>query len=59
MEKNSEKLSKCPVTGAVSNHSAGSGGTKNLNWWPNQLKLNTLRQHSAKSNPMGAFCPTK
>lgn len=53
MEKNHEKVSKCPVTGAVSKHSAGVGGTKNRDWWPNQLKLNILRQHSCKSNPMG------
>lgn len=33
-------------------HTAG-GGTSNLDWWPNQLKLDLLRQHSAKSNPMG------
>lgn len=53
MEDNSEKISKCPVTGATSKHSAGAGGTKNRDWWPNQLKLNILRQHSCKSNPMG------
>ena len=53
MENNSENISKCPVTGAVSKHSAGTGGTKNINWWPNQLKLNILRQHSSLSNPMG------
>ncbi len=53
MENQSEKISKCPVTGAVGKHSVGSGGTKNVNWWPNQLRLNILRQHSSKSNPMG------
>jgi catalase-peroxidase len=53
MENKSENASKCPVTGAVSKHSAGTGGTKNRDWWPNQLKLNILRQHSSKSNPMG------
>ena len=52
MEKKSEKISKCPVTGAIGKHSMGSSGTKNVNWWPNQLKLNILRQHSSKSNPM-------
>ena len=54
MENNSEKVSKCPVTGATSKHNVGASGTKNRDWWPNQLKLNTLRQHSALSNPMGA-----
>ena len=44
--------SKCPVTGGANNH-ATSRGTSNLDWWPNQLKLNILHQHSSKSNPMG------
>ena len=30
-----------------------SGGTTNQDWWPNQLKLDILHQHSSKSNPMG------
>lgn len=54
-KKSSEKSnneSKCPVTGASSKDSAG-GGTKNQEWWPNQLNLNILRQHSSKSDPMG------
>src|SRR5512145_1645624 len=53
MENNSDKVSKCPVTGATQKHSAGASGTKNRDWWPNQLKLNILRQHSTLSNPMG------
>ena len=53
MENNSEKISKCPVIGASGKHNIGSVGTKNINWWPNQLKLSILRQHSSKSNPMG------
>jgi catalase-peroxidase len=40
--------SKCPVTG-----STARGGTSNRDWWPNQLTLNILHQHSSKSNPMG------
>ncbi len=45
--------SKCPFSGATtSKHSAGNG-TKNIDWWPNQLKLNILRQNSSLSNPMG------
>jgi catalase-peroxidase len=39
--------SKCPF-----HHSAG-GGMSNRDWWPNQLNLDILRQHSSKSNPMG------
>lgn len=53
MENDSNKVSKCPVTGATSKQHVGTGGTKNRDWWPNQLKLNILRQHSDKSNPMG------
>jgi len=44
--------SKCPVTGHVRAHTAG-GGRTNLDWWPNQLRLDILHQHSSKSNPMG------
>ena len=44
--------SKCPVTGTAHRHTAG-GGTTNRDWWPNQLKLDILHQHSSKSNPMG------
>ncbi|MEO9802549.1 MAG: catalase/peroxidase HPI [Reichenbachiella sp.] len=42
---------KCPFHGGELNHGAGSG-TSNLDWWPNQLKLNILRQHSSAINPM-------
>ncbi|MBU1404104.1 MAG: catalase/peroxidase HPI [Proteobacteria bacterium] len=44
--------SKCPVTGRTSKQVAG-GGTSNRDWWPNQLNLHILHQHSAKSNPLG------
>ncbi|WP_338892108.1 catalase/peroxidase HPI [Aeromonas rivipollensis] len=40
--------SKCPF-----NHAAG-GGTTNRDWWPNQLNLKILSQHSPKSDPLGA-----
>ena len=43
---------KHPVTGRAHEHTAG-GGTTNRDWWPNQLKLDILHQHSSKSNPMG------
>ncbi len=44
--------SKCPVTGK--NHQQATGkGTSNQDWWPNQLNLRILRQHSSLSNPMG------
>jgi catalase-peroxidase len=45
--------SKCPVTGHAGMTSA-SRGTSNRDWWPNQLNLNILHQHSPASNPMGA-----
>jgi catalase-peroxidase len=54
MENNQNSESKCPVTGATHKHGVGTSGTKNLDWWPNQLNLNVLRQHSSLSNPMGA-----
>jgi len=44
--------SKCPVTGATSKPIAG-GGTSNQDWWPNQLNLKILHQHSNLSDPMG------
>ena len=43
---------KCPVTGAVSKSSI-SRGRSNRDWWPEQLKLDMLRQHCSKSDPMG------
>ncbi|MBU3157356.1 catalase/peroxidase HPI [Clostridium estertheticum] len=42
---------KCPMTGRTSKAVAGEG-TTNEYWWPNQLKLNILRQNSELSNPM-------
>ena len=44
--------SKCPVTGRVGKPTA-SRGTSNRDWWPNQLNLKILHQHSAAGNPMG------
>ena len=43
---------RCPVTGATSRSVAG-GGTMNKDWWPNQLNLKILHQHSGQENPMG------
>lgn len=43
---------KCPFMNGAVKQSAG-GGTRNHDWWPNQLRLNILRQNSALSNPMG------
>ncbi|MCB6088641.1 catalase/peroxidase HPI [Flavobacterium psychrophilum] len=55
MENNTNPISgqgKCPFSGGAAKQSAGAG-TRNSNWWPNQLKLNILRQYSSLSNPMG------
>ena len=53
MTTNTTTAGKCPVM-----HGAGSQTTSaarsNRDWWPNQLNLKILHQHSAKSNPMGA-----
>ncbi len=51
MENNSNGQGKCPFTGGVLKQSAGRG-TRNKDWWPNQLQLDILRQHSSLSNPM-------
>ncbi|KIW91270.1 catalase-peroxidase [Cladophialophora bantiana CBS 173.52] len=39
---------KCPMRES----NVGGGGTRNRDWWPNDLRLNILRQHTAVSNPM-------
>jgi len=43
---------KCPFSGGARKHTA-AGATTNAEWWPNQLKLKVLHQHSPQSNPMG------
>ena len=43
---------KCPVTGMTHQQAAGKG-TSNRDWWPNQVNLKILHQHSALSDPMG------
>jgi len=44
--------SKCPFLGGPLKQAAGSG-TTNRTWWPNELKLNILRQNAAMSDPLG------
>jgi catalase-peroxidase len=53
MERDSNDISKCPFHNGSMKHNTGGGGTRNHNWWPNQLKLGILRQNSSVSNPMG------
>lgn len=53
MEKISNDISKCPFHNGSLKQNVAGGGTRNRDWWPDQLKLNVLRQHSSLSNPMG------
>jgi catalase-peroxidase len=46
-EQNSSTESKCPVAHGASKFQTNAG------WWPNQLNVNILHQHSPKSDPMG------
>ena len=49
---NVNDISKCPFhNGSMKKGTAGSAPA-NRDWWPNQIKLNILRQHSERSNPM-------
>ncbi|MFC3881073.1 catalase/peroxidase HPI [Algoriphagus namhaensis] len=48
---NEADASKCPFIGGAVSKAAGRG-TRNTDWWPNQLNLSILRQHSDKVNPM-------
>ncbi|MBI5154005.1 catalase/peroxidase HPI, partial [Candidatus Poribacteria bacterium] len=48
-DPNAEGIGKCPVMG----HKAGGRRMSNQDWWPNQVDLRILHQHSPSSNPMG------
>jgi catalase-peroxidase len=52
MEKESKDISQCPFHNGSLKSNVGGGGTRNKDWWPNQLKLNILRQHASLSDPM-------
>nr|UIX55941.1 catalase-peroxidase [Aspergillus fumigatus] len=45
---------KCPFKEQSSQPNFAGGGTSNKDWWPDRLKLNILRQHTAVSNPLDA-----
>ena len=49
---NESDASQCPFLSGTQKKTAG-GGTNNRDWWPNELKLNILRQNAPKSNPLG------
>lgn len=51
--KNGGDASQCPFLSGSTKQTSG-GGVKNRDWWPNELKLNILRQEATKSNPMGS-----
>ena len=46
-------MGECPAHSSIKKANVGGGGTRNRDWWPNELKLNILRQHTAVTNPMG------
>jgi len=52
MNNQNGDISKCPFMSGEQAKAAG-GGTSNRDWWPNELKLNILRQNGMKSNPLG------
>lgn len=51
MENNND-ISKCPFHNGSMNPNVGGDGTQNSQWWPNQLRLDILRQNSSLSDPM-------
>ena len=51
-KKHTNGANRCPFASGMQKSTAG-GGTSNRDWWPNELKLNILRQHASKSNPLG------
>lgn len=53
MENYSDDISKCPFLNGGTKQKPAGGGTQNHEWWPNQLRVNLLRQHSSLSDPMG------
>src|ERR1700712_60906 len=48
---NSSTMAECPIK----KQPIAGGGTRNRDWWPNELKLNILRQHTAATNPQKDF----
>jgi len=52
MEKNANDISKCPFHNGSLDKGVAGTGTQNKDWWPDQLRLHILRQHSSLSDPM-------
>ena len=51
-QHNTLSAGKCPFHQGNSNQTAG-GGTSSRDWWPNQLRVELLAQHSNRTNPLG------
>ena len=45
-------MGECPAHTDIKKVNTGGGGTRNTDWWPNELKLNILRQHTGVTNPL-------
>ena len=45
-------MAECPAHASIQKANVGGGGTRNRDWWPDELKLNILRQHTAITNPL-------
>lgn len=55
MDNGSNDISKCPFhNGSLLQNNVAGRGTQNKDWWPNQLRVDILRQHDTKANPMGS-----
>ena len=46
-------MDKCPFSSSAKAKPAAGSGTHNAHWWPNQLRVDVLNQHSSRSNPLG------
>ncbi len=53
MDSKNNGEGKCPFTSAMSGRNSAGTGMSNREWWPNELKVNILRQNSELSDPMG------
>jgi catalase-peroxidase len=51
-QNRSANMGECPVHADIKQVNVAGGGTRNRDWWPNDLKLNILRQHTAVTNPL-------
>lgn len=52
MENAGNDVGKCPFHNGTTSNQVNGNGTTNNDWWPNRLKVDILRQHSSKSDPM-------